>query len=87
MPKFILCSLKSIKHNERLKCNSSNLGTSVFSSKVPSESSFQGETNLGGLIGDINSYNGHKRINELACFNAFWVFSLHHAGNHFCICS
>ena len=38
------------------------------------ESSFQGETNLSILIGDINSYHGHKRINKLSCFNACPVF-------------
>ena len=38
------------------------------------ESSFQGETNLSILIGDINSYHGHKRINKLSCFNACQVF-------------
>ena len=68
------CSLKSIKHIERLKWNSSNLATSIFSSKVSYESSFQGETNLSILIGDINSYHGHKRINNLSCFNACRVF-------------
>ena len=38
------------------------------------ESSFQGETKLSILIGDINSYHGHKRINKLSCFNACRVF-------------
>ena len=37
------------------------------------ESSFQ-ETNSSILIGDINSYHGHKRINKLSCFNACRVF-------------
>ena len=38
------------------------------------ESSLQGETNLSILIGDINSYHDHKRINKLSCFNACRVF-------------
>ena len=66
--------MKSIKRIEKLKWNSSNLATSIFSSKVSYESSFQGETNLSILIGDINSYHGHKRINKLSCFNACRVF-------------
>ena len=68
------CSLKSIKRNKRLKSNSSNLATSIFSRKVSYESSFPGETNLSILIGDINSYHGRKRLNKLSCFNTCRVF-------------
>ena len=41
---------------------------------MSNESSFEGETNLSGFIGDINSNHGHKGINKLAYFNICWVF-------------